>query len=576
MKTILLLALAAVMLSLFVSSCGREAPVGTLEIVSDPAGVRVTVTPLGETTKSTPSELLTPLTLTLGVGSFRVNAELDGYQVTPGESIVAVSPAQLTRVEFGLARLGTVNVISSIPGAAIWIDGEDTGEVTPHVFSLIEGEHEVVLVLAGYVTDSGPQTISIDGDTPADAGFTLLPSGFLTVTSTPAGASISIDGIASDELTPATLELAAGDHTVTAARAGYLVSPESVDVFIAEGETSTADFTLVVEGSVGDLTVTSTPPGAAIMIDGTDSGEITPHTFSLAPLNFSVAVARHGFHAADARTTTVVAAGEVTEDFQLSAAKIVLLETISGVNCAGCPAMNTVLLNLENSGYGPDEMLGIKYSGPFGGPDLHYNANSAVLQARMTFYASNTIWNWAAPTLFFNGDLAVAPAFNNGYPSFGEMTLLLDAALATDPGFAIDVAVVDYAADPVVITIDLVPTREITGTNVVLNVAIVENPIVYDTPPGSYGETEFHWICREYAQVSTSPLPISPAAPGHFEFNLTKQANWTGVETANLWTIVFVQNETTLEVIQAGALVPTAHLQAAATPHLPTLERTRP
>ena len=170
----------------------------------------------------------------------------------------------------------------------------------------------------------------------------------------------------------------------------------------------------------------------------------------------------------------------------------------------------------------------------------------------------------------------VETAKRSGRPSFGEMTLLLDAALATDPGFAIDVAVVDYAADPVVITIDLVPTREITGTNVVLNVAIVENPIVYDTPPGSYGETEFHWICREYAQVSTSPLPISPAAPGHFEFNLTKQANWTGVETANLWTIVFVQNETTLEVIQAGALVPTAHLQAAATPHLPTLERTRP
>jgi len=576
MKPTVVFALVAILLALFISSCGREAPVGTLEIISTPAGASVSVIPMNDAGKSAPRIMRTPWTESMPVGSYRVAVEMDGFQVSPAERIVQVSPALLSRVEFGLARLGALSVTSTPPGAAVWIDGDDTGETTPHLFELTEGDHDIVLVLAGHVSDRPTTTVTVAGGATAELPFTLLPSGFVTVTSTPDGAAVSVDGAATGDVTPATIEIAAGDHTVSVARAGYLVSPESIELTVVAGATAAADFALVVEGSVGDLTVTSVPAGAAILIDDIDTGEVTPHTFSLAPVSYSVAVARRGFRPVDARPTTVIAADTVTEDFALTAAKVVLLETISGVNCLGCPAMNLMLKNLEGAGYGPDRMLGIKYSGPYGGPDLHYEANATVLQARQTYYQANTPWDWAAPTLFFDGDLAVAPLRTNGYPSYGDMVVLLEAALTADPGFAVDVAVVDYAADPIAVTIDLTPTREIAGSDMVLNLAIVESPVLYDEAPGSYGETEFHWICREFTQVSSSPLPIAPGSPGHFEFDLTKQANWTGVDPANLWAVAFVQNAVTLEVIQAGALAPTAHLLNASSPDVPTPERSRP
>ncbi len=74
--------------------------------------------------------------------------------------------------------------------------------------------------------------------------------------------------------------------------------------------------------------------------------------------------------------------------------------------------MNIMLKNLEDvGGYHADRVLGMKISGPFGGPDLHYDANTADLQDRQLFYGNGTNWNYAAPTLFFDGDLAVAPDF---------------------------------------------------------------------------------------------------------------------------------------------------------------------
>jgi len=116
------------------------------------------------------------------------------------------------------------------------------------------------------------------------------------------------------------------------------------------------------------------------------------------------------------------------------------------------------------------------------------------------------------------------------------------------------------------------PTRELADDNPVLNVAVVENPVIYDEPPGqSSPETEFHWITREFEQVATSPLPISPATPGHFEVTVPKEANWTGFDLENLWLIAFVQDTVTMEVLQAGAQIPDSY-------HAPTVpsERIRP
>jgi len=542
MATKHLLAVLTIALVGLVTSCGHEDPTGTLRVVSDPAGAEIIIDGVA-TGDVTPKDYLRP------VGRLTVAATLNGHLTIPESRELGISPGRRVDAYFELAELGDLRVTSTPSSSAILIDDEDTGKTTPHTFSLVVGTYTVEVRLDEHVADGGPRDVDITTDGPATVDFDMLPAGTLTVTSTPAGGTIHLDGDDTGEITPHTFELAVGDYTVHVARPGFTPSPASLDVTVTAGQNTAVDFVLNDDGLNGSLSVTSIPTGAVIVIDDFDSGEITPHTFELGAGTYDVAVARYGFHDPDPQQITVTAAGDSQADFTLTAAKIALLEYMSGINCAGCPAMNTMLGNVEAAGFGPDKMLGLKYSGPFGGGDQHYDQNPSVLQNRMTYYANNTAWNWAAPTLFFDGDLTVEP---NGYPAIGDLVPLLNGALAEDPGFAIDVHVDDFAATDFTVTVDLIATREITNPNAVLNVAIVENPIYYDEPQNEAGEDEFHWICREFILGDSSPLPLGPDAAASFQIDVIRQGTWVGVPE-NLIAIAFVQDSQTLEVLQAGA-----------------------
>ena len=547
MRKWLSLVVLAIALAGLIVSCGRLEPVGTLRIVSDPAGAVILV-------DGTATGDVTPADLLLAVGTHTIAVTRDGFLITPASRTVNVPPGQRVQASFALAELGELTVTSAPAGAAIILDGEDSGEVTPHTFTLVVGEHTIDVALDGYVSDGGEVVVDLTPSGTPPLAFGMLPAGTLVVTSTPDGAAIFLDGADTGEATPHTLALAADDYSVHVEKNGY-EPPAAQDVTIAAGVESAADFTLVTTGTLGTLTVTSTPAGAAISLDGADTGETTPHSFDgLTPGTYEVGVSRRNFKSPAALQVTVEPSGDHDADFALTARKIALLEYMSGVHCAGCPAMNTMLANVEAAGYGPDIMLGLKYSGPFGGLDQHYDANPDVLLARMTVYANNTVWNWAAPTLFFDGDLPVEP---NGYPAIGDLVQMLDAAEATDPGFAVDVHVDDFTGTDFEVTVDLVATRDIINTNAVLLVAIVENPVLYTEPQNEAGEDEFHWICREFLQADVTPMPIGPSDPAHFEITVERQGTWTGVPD-NLLAIAFVQDALTLQVLQAGA-TPTTH-----------------
>ncbi|MBK9303361.1 MAG: PEGA domain-containing protein [bacterium] len=317
---------------------------------------------------------------------------------------------------------------------------------------------------------------------------------------------------------------------------------------MAVGDTATAEFTLTALSDTGTLDVTSMPPGAEVWLDGEATGLVTPCSFTRPAASVEVSVALAGFHAPAPLIRDVTPGAVVDAHFTLTARKVVLFETASGVNCVGCPAMNTVLNNLETSGgYGHDRVVSIKYSVPIGGYDPHYAANPADNMDRLTYYHDNTAWDWACPTLFFEGDLVVAP---NGYPDYGGMVGLLDAALAEDPGFAVVVEVADFHAASLAVSVTVTAARAVTTPQPRLHLAIVENPVVYGTPPGSYGETVFHWVMREFTTLTPAPLPLAAGQSRAYNFTIPSAPDWVAT---NLAAIAFVQGQTTLEILQAGA-----------------------
>lgn len=143
--------LALVLLTglLLTSSCGREAPYyepGTIEVTSTPEGADIIFD--GEDSGEN-----TPFTFTeLEANRYEISVVLDGFFPDPVSTTVDLHPAEHVVRNFELSsEAPTQLTVTSNPlGAAIFLGGEDTGEVTPATISDLEaGDVEVQLVKTG-------------------------------------------------------------------------------------------------------------------------------------------------------------------------------------------------------------------------------------------------------------------------------------------------------------------------------------------------------------------------------------------------------------------------------------------
>jgi serine/threonine protein kinase len=120
----------------------------------------------------------------------------------------------------------------------------------------------------------------------------IIP-GQVAIDSNPQGAQIQIDGKTDPSwITPFTVpSLTAGQHTVTVSKSGYSSDTRTVDV--ASGSKSFV--TTHLAQLMATLSVTSTPAGANVYIDGKDSGKLTPAQVSVDKGQHVVLVRKPGF-----------------------------------------------------------------------------------------------------------------------------------------------------------------------------------------------------------------------------------------------------------------------------------------
>ena len=101
----------------------------------------------------------------------------------------------------------------------------------------------------------------------------IIP-GQLTINSTPEGAQVRIDGRTDPSwVTPYNLPgLAPGQHSVSVSKPGYAAENRTIDVASA----SKSFLVVQLAQITATAAVTSTPAGAAVFVDGKDSGRLTP------------------------------------------------------------------------------------------------------------------------------------------------------------------------------------------------------------------------------------------------------------------------------------------------------------
>ena len=152
-------------------------------------------------------------------------------------------------------------------------------------------------VVAAEPAETEPDVITIQpkpAPRKAKSAAPVVVPGEITVSSNPDGAQIQLDGQTSPGwVTPVILsQLQPGRHTITVTKAGY--SPETRTLEIASRSKSVISLQLAMVPA--GLSVTSTPGGAKVYVDGKDMGRVTPLQLTVdKPGNHTILVRKDGY-----------------------------------------------------------------------------------------------------------------------------------------------------------------------------------------------------------------------------------------------------------------------------------------
>ena len=221
----------------------------------------------------------------------------------------------LQMANYGSSSTGTIDVQSVPAGAAVYLDGMTTGYKTPATLAGISaGSHTVRCSMTGYTDQSQSVTVSA-GRTATVKVYLISPvpaTGSVSVSSSPSGARIYLDGTDTGYKTPATLAgISAGSHMVRCSMAGY--SDQSQSVTVNAGKTT--GVVIKLQGQfygTGSVSVSSSPSGARIYLDGTDTGYITPKVLTgISAGSHTVRCSMTGY--TDQSQSVTVTAGQISD-----------------------------------------------------------------------------------------------------------------------------------------------------------------------------------------------------------------------------------------------------------------------
>jgi eukaryotic-like serine/threonine-protein kinase len=206
--------------------------------------------------------------------------------------------------------------IDSVPqGAQVSIDGKtDPTWVTPFTLpGLDPGQHSVTASKSGYSSDTRTVEVASGSKSFVVNHLTQLMA-TLAVSSTPAGASVYIDGKDTGKQTPAQVSLDKGSHVVLVRKSGYL--DETTNAQFTLGQTVNFSSTLRLLGNVDDIktvgkmnklfggkdtkamgsvSVKTQPKGAQVAVNQHMLDKAAPVDFTLDPGNYVVDITMSGY-----------------------------------------------------------------------------------------------------------------------------------------------------------------------------------------------------------------------------------------------------------------------------------------
>jgi hypothetical protein len=213
--------------------------VGVVRVLSDAQGARAFID--GTDMGPVPVDIKD-----IKAGDHIVQVKAPGFQTSERHVTVAAGGSQIVKFDLnaeGPGDQGILKVSSMVPDALVYIDGAAVGKV-PQEKKISQGEHSVLVKLEGYkqfeqkVRVEAGQTLPVQAD--------LKAVGRLRILSTPAGATVMINGVPAEKPTPLDIEVEVGETVVRIERGGF--QPFEQTLTIQGGKTETLSRELAIAG----------------------------------------------------------------------------------------------------------------------------------------------------------------------------------------------------------------------------------------------------------------------------------------------------------------------------------------
>lgn len=186
---------------------------------------------------------------------------------------------------------GTLSIASDPAGASVHLNGKNTGLVTPATLNKLDLYigHRITLEKPRYQNWEKIVTLVNDKPLALDAGLELVPYGSVQIESLPSGASIFLNNEDTGKKTPASFDrLELGKPQLFRVLAPLFRAQEKE---LLLDNPDPVIWQLELEAELGKISVSSTPTGAQISLDGKDTGKTTPAIFENLALNRSHEIA---------------------------------------------------------------------------------------------------------------------------------------------------------------------------------------------------------------------------------------------------------------------------------------------
>ncbi len=228
--------------------------------------------------------------------------------------LVAISLLCLPALAIEIGSDTAAIYVTSSPSGATATDSATGNTITtPGTFTVYTTgtptDHYITVSKSGYYDyhyDAG-SVFTVGDYITVNAVLTPIPTnGYLSVSSSPSGAIVYIDGVYKG-VSPLTVTLAAGSHTIRMVMAGY--NSWSGSTTVNTGQTTSVSATLDPTVTYGYLSVSSSPSNADVYINGVYKGD-TSFTIGLNPGTYQVVVKKSGYTSYS--TTATVNTGTTT------------------------------------------------------------------------------------------------------------------------------------------------------------------------------------------------------------------------------------------------------------------------